>query len=273
MEMEWHSAQQNDATAAEEAPGGVAAVDRALAVLDAFRPGDAALELAELAARTGLYKSTILRLAQSLLRHRLLLRREDGRYAIGPAALRLGALYQAGQGTAEMLLPVMRALAAATGESVAFYVRAGESRICAHRVEGSRALRYAVREGEVLPLRAGAAGHVLAAFAGAEGAAFEAIRARFCHAAFGERDPEIAGIAAPVFAAPAFAAGGPPVPACGALAGALTVAGPLFRLNPAAAAGIRRPLLDAAAEATLALGGESGPLRRAAQDHHKDISA
>jgi DNA-binding IclR family transcriptional regulator len=257
--MESGSVVQNEAR--EDAASGVAAVDRALALLDAFRPGDAALELAELAARTGLYKSTILRLAQSLLRHRLLSRREDGRYAIGPAALRLGALYQASHGTAEVLLPLMRALATASGESVAYYVRAGEARICMHRVEGPRALRYAVREGEVLPLDAGAAGHVLAAFGGAAGAGFDAVRARFCHAAAGERDPEIAGIAAPVFAAG------------GLLAGALTVAGPLSRFDAAARARIRRPLLEAAAEATLGLGGEPGPLLRAASDHHEDIPA
>jgi DNA-binding IclR family transcriptional regulator len=257
--MELHSAEQNGAT--EDTANGVAAVDRALAILEAFRPGDRALELSDLAARTGLYKSTILRLLQSLLRHRLLTRREDGRYAIGPAALRLGALYQASHGTAEVLLPLMRDLARDSGESVAYYVRAGEARICTHRVEGPRALRYAVREGEVLPLRAGAAGHVLAAFGGAPGALCEAIRARFFHAASGERDPEIAGIAAPVFAAG------------GLLAGALTVAGPVTRLDPAAAARIRRPLLEVAAEATLGLGGDPAPLlQAAASDHIEDRS-
>src|SRR5215469_5119465 len=69
-------------------PGGVAAVDRALAILGAFRLEDGALTLAELAARTGIYKSTILRLAQSLIRARLLLRLDDGQYRIGPEALR-----------------------------------------------------------------------------------------------------------------------------------------------------------------------------------------
>ncbi|MBO1074909.1 IclR family transcriptional regulator [Roseomonas marmotae] len=249
--MEFYSAGQNGMDAEES--GGVAAVDRALSLLGAFRSGDHALELAELSARTGLYKSTILRLAQSLLRHRLLTRREDGRYAIGPAALRLGALYQASHDTAEVLLPLMRALSAATGESAVFYVRAGEARLCMHRVEAPRALRYTVREGETLPLNAGAPGHVLLAFGGAPGEAYDRIRARFWHAAFGERDPEIASIAAPVFTTG------------GRLAGALAVAGPLTRLDGGAMARIRRPLLEAAAEATLGFGGESGPLLRAAE--------
>ena len=46
----------------QAAPGGAAAVDRALSVLSAFRPGDKALSVTELAERTRLYKSTVLRL-------------------------------------------------------------------------------------------------------------------------------------------------------------------------------------------------------------------
>ncbi|TIS12969.1 MAG: IclR family transcriptional regulator, partial [Mesorhizobium sp.] len=61
---------------------GVAALDRAIAILDAFTIADRSLGLAEIAARTGLYKSTILRLANSLMRGQLLERLEDGRYRI-----------------------------------------------------------------------------------------------------------------------------------------------------------------------------------------------
>ena len=48
------------------APGGAAAVDRALSVLSAFRTGDVSLSVTELADRTRLYKSTVLRLLASL---------------------------------------------------------------------------------------------------------------------------------------------------------------------------------------------------------------
>ena len=58
--------------------GGVAAVDRALEILAAFEPTDKALTLAELTQRTRFYKSTILRLSQSLIRHRFLQRLDDG---------------------------------------------------------------------------------------------------------------------------------------------------------------------------------------------------
>src|SRR5512137_2838 len=77
------------------APGGAAAVDRALSLLHAFGAGDAGLSLAELAQRTGLYKSTVLRLAASLEHARFLLRTVDGRYALGPEIARLAAIHQA----------------------------------------------------------------------------------------------------------------------------------------------------------------------------------
>ena len=50
----------------DAAPGGVAAVDRALSLLRAFEQGEPELSLASLAQRTGLYKSTALRLIASL---------------------------------------------------------------------------------------------------------------------------------------------------------------------------------------------------------------
>jgi DNA-binding IclR family transcriptional regulator len=81
-----------DAGSRRASSDGVAALDRAIAILDAFTTAERSLSLAEIAARTGLYKSTILRLANSLLRGQLLERLDDGRYRVGPAAFRLGAL-------------------------------------------------------------------------------------------------------------------------------------------------------------------------------------
>ena len=71
---------------------GVSAVERALSLLDAFNELDYALTLADLARRTGLYKSTILRLAESLQRMGYLKRLADGSFQLGAAPLRLGAI-------------------------------------------------------------------------------------------------------------------------------------------------------------------------------------
>lgn len=231
--------------------GGVAALERAFAILAAFTPSDAGLTLAELAARTGLYKSTILRLIQSLLQHRFLQRLDDGRYQIGPAPLILGALYQRNLKLGDVLLPLMRELGAACGESVSFYIRDGDVRVCLHRVDSRHTVRDHVAEGDVLPLQQGSGGRVLGAFAGLPGEPYERIRRDYCCHSFGERDPDTAGISAPVFGAGQ------------RLLGALTVAGPRARIDPAFVDRMRAPLLQAALRATVALGGDARALQAA----------
>lgn len=229
--------------AAATAAGGVAAVDRALAVLRAVAGGDRPLALAEIAAATGLYKSTILRLACSLEAGGLLLRAPDGRFRLGPAIPELAARFQQGTASAEILLPAMRALAEQSGESVAFYVPAGAARMCLHRVESRQALRYSVQVGSILPMDLGSGGRVLSAFLGAPGALHEAIRQQGFHHSDGERDPQVAGVSAPVF--------GPG----GELVGALTIAGPRQRMTPARVAAVLGALRESAASVTHALGG------------------
>jgi DNA-binding IclR family transcriptional regulator len=231
---------------------GVAALDRAIAILGAFTATEPSLGLAEIAARTGLYKSTILRLAGSLLRGQLLERLADGRYRIGPAAFRLGALYQHSLASADILLPIMRELADQSWESVAFYVRSGDIRTCLYRIESKHPIRYTIREGDVMPLFAGSGGRVLAAFSGEPGEPYETIRRDWHYLSVGDRDPETAGVSAPVF--------GPGR----SLLGALTLAGPQSRVDRAFLERMTGPLLQAAARATRAFGEDSSALEQAA---------
>lgn len=242
--------EQSDGSA--PANDGVAALDRAISILNAFTAADRSLSLAEIAVRTGFYKSTILRLSGSLIKGQLLERLDDGRYRIGPAAFRLGALYQRSFVAMDVLLPVMRELSDLSLESVAFYVRSGDMRTCLHRIESKHPIRYMVREGDVLPLLAGSGGRVLAAFSGAEGEPYETIRRTYHYVSLGDRDPETAGISAPVF--------GPGR----ALIGALTLAGPRSRVDASFLARMARPLLEASARATRGFGEDVSAIERAA---------
>ena len=149
------------------APGGAAAVDRALSLLCAFRAGDEGLSLNELAERTRLYKSTVLRLLASLEHARLLLKRADGRYALGPELARLHSIYSATFSLEAEVVPALRELVASTRESAAFHVRQGEDRLCLYRVDSPQLLRDHIRAGDLLPLNKGAGGRVLMAFGGA----------------------------------------------------------------------------------------------------------
>ncbi len=215
---------------------GVAAVDRALSLLAAFRDGEAALSLAELAARTGLYKSTILRLLASLERHRCVERQADARWALGPMLFRWGSLYARARPVERQLPAALRALAEASGETASFWVRHGAHRLCLARVRAPNPIRDDMNEGDLLPLPAGAGGRVLAALDP---------RALGTIATFGERNPETAAVAAAVF--------GPG----GALAGAIGISGPRDRVAARQAAH-RVSVATAAMELTRRLGGDLG---------------
>jgi DNA-binding IclR family transcriptional regulator len=222
----------------QAAPGGAAAVDRALSLLAAFRAGDAALPLAELAARTQLYKSTALRLLASLEHARLLQRLDDGRWALGAEVARLNAIYSSSFSLEAQVLPLMRALVASTRESAAFHVRQGEQRLCLFRVDSPQTLRDHISAGDLLPLQRGAGGRVLLAYSGGRGKLAEQIRRDGVIALAGDRVPDLTGISAPVFDA-------------AGLAGALTLTLPSQRMQPGFVDAVRL----AAQQLTARLGG------------------
>jgi DNA-binding IclR family transcriptional regulator len=196
---------------------GVAAVDRALTILDALT--DEKTSLAELSKRTGLYKSTVIRLAKSLEKFGYVLRSEDGAYRLGPKVLFLGSLYQRHFNTTEIVPPVLRRMVEDLHEGASFYITDTDHRVVLHRIDASRSVRDQVHEGDRFPLSAGASGHVLRAFDGARGERFDAIRKAMYAASYGERDPEIAALACPVFGQG------------NRLVGALSVSGPKYRIE------------------------------------------
>ena len=223
---------------------GVAAVDRALAILDAFTDQDQKLSLAELAKRTGLYKSTVIRLAKSLEKARYLHRAEDGAYHLGSKVLSLGAMYQKHFGTAEIVPQTLRQIVDELHEGSSFYVRDEAQRLCLHRVESPRAVRDTIHVGDRLPLTVGAAGHVILAFSGLTGDKYDEIRKSMYAASFGERDPETAAVACPVF--------GPGQK----FIGALSVSGPRYRIEALGVQAILPVLFRHARSLTRTLGGD-----------------
>lgn len=213
------------------APGGAAAVDRALTLLGAFRTGDSALTLAELAERCRLHKSTALRLLASLEHAQCVQRLEDGRYGLGREIARLHAIYADSFSLDRVVLPRLRELVAKTGESAAYHVRQGQGaaavRLCLYRVDSPQPVRDHIKAGDVLPLRQGTGGRVLCAFdpelsaggSAGERRLYAAIRRDGFLAAQGDRLAGVAGISAPVFHAD------------GTLAAAVTLTMPAHRYD------------------------------------------
>jgi DNA-binding IclR family transcriptional regulator len=212
--------------------GGVAAVDRALMLLAAFRRGDGALTHGELAQRSQLVKSTATRLLASLAHFGLVQRLEDGRYTLGPEVARLQSIYTASFSLESVVMPALRGLVRRTRESAVFHVRQGDMRLCLYRIDSPQPIRDHVKVGDLVPLDRGAGGRVITAFEGARGAANEKIRKDGYVALVGDRSPDLAGISAPVFGAD------------GGLAGAVTLTMPSNRFTRAHVAPTRQAARD-----------------------------
>lgn len=198
---------------------GVAAVERALSILDCFTSGQDSISLKAIAERTGLYKSTILRLCASLESYGYVQRRSDGEFQLGPTLWRLGVLYRNRFNAAEHIRPVLKHLSEATGESASFYVRDGDTRICLIRHNSTQAIRHHLDEGTRLPLTTGAASHLILAYEDDAGANAEQIKRVGFAISIGERDPDTAAIAVPL------------LNSSGTFLGALVVSGLRRRFN------------------------------------------
>lgn len=224
---------------------GVAAVNRALSILSAFTDGAGTLTLAELAQKTGLYKSTILRLIASLEHAGYLRRLSSSKYQLGPQLLYLGSLYQQTFNLGDHLQPELEQLAASTGESAAFYVREGDSKVCLYRVNSTQhvVLRY-IQNGYRTELARGASGQILLAFTEPHRSDLQVIRDAPLTVSLERRESGTAAIACPVFGVTQ------------TFHGALVLAGPLTRFSPEKVRELAPPMLDAAIRATRSLGGD-----------------
>lgn len=176
---------------------GVIAVEKALALLDCFKPGEEALTLTALAQLSGYHKTTVYRLMNSLERMNYVIRRDTGVYTLGPRLLYLGKLYEQSFHLASVVQPELHALAAATGESATWYVIENGQRLCLFRAEPSEGLRETRLPGTFLPLDNSAIGQVLRHW-GQNEALFDATPVLPLFTS-GIRDPHIASLSLPVF--------------------------------------------------------------------------
>ncbi|WP_320783272.1 IclR family transcriptional regulator [Streptomyces sp. CRN 30] len=220
--------------------GGIRAVNRAWQVLRAFTPERMSLTLADLVRETGLPRTTVLRLVETLVGEGLVESGADGRIRVGTSLIAFAAFADTAWTVPAASLARMRALAAETGETVSLYVRQGTRRVVVGQAPSPNTLRHVVEPGDALTMARGSAAYVLlsleppqerdrliAEIAAAEsGGDDAALRAGTLAAAergwcvtHGEREPGNSGLAVPVpfppGAAPArrpvLAVGGPTV--------------------------------------------------------------
>lgn len=225
----------------------IAAVERALSVLDAFRTAPR-LSLSELSRRTGLFKSTLLRILATLERNGYVMRLADGRYRVGGILFELGSGYVATFQLEEVMKPALAHLVAVTGESAAFYVRAGARRQCLFRVDSPQAVRHVITAGQILDLDSAATSEILRRYEmGGPRPAAEVDYLALCRSTSGQGDVETASVAAPIFDT-------------GGFVGVINISGPVHRFTKAVAARCLTELAATASRLSRALGG-IGPVR------------
>jgi len=205
-------------------------------------------------------KSSTHRLLNELAALGIVRRTDEGRYSLGPRLLYWG---EAAADTFDLRVVAeqpMRRLRDELDESVHLYVREHDTRICIAAVEGRQVLRPFIQLGRPLPLRVGAAGKLLLAFADSQirdielsrareetasmpdapgamlGEQLEQIRAERWATSVGEREEGVSAAATAV------------VDARDRVVAALCISAPATRLDGGRFVELRQPLEDCAAE-------------------------
>nr|WP_230417459.1 IclR family transcriptional regulator [Paraburkholderia polaris] len=121
----------------------VRAVERALEILLAFRPGDKELAVAELLTRVDLSRPTLYRLLNTLEQQGFLVSSgEPQRFRLGSAVAQLAHVWMTSHSIAQLAQPMLRNLWEETTETVALFVPDGVYRLCVAEMESPQPLSF-----------------------------------------------------------------------------------------------------------------------------------
>jgi DNA-binding IclR family transcriptional regulator len=234
-------------------------LEKASDLIDFLGQAGEPVTLAHVRSALGMPKSSTHRLLSELAALGIVRRTEDGRYSLGPRLLYWGEAAADTFDLRAVAEPLMRQLRDEIGESVHLYLREGSTRVCIAAAEGRHELRPFIQLGRPLPLRVGAAGKLLLAFAekdvqereveaaragtdampNAPGAdlarQLDEVREQRWATSIAEREDGVAAVAASV------------TDSTGRVVAALCISGPATRLTPARLGAIRAPLERSAA--------------------------
>jgi DNA-binding IclR family transcriptional regulator len=241
----------------------VAAVERAVAVLETLADGPRELGTNEISRRTRLHASTVSRLLATLAAAGFVERvAASGRYRLGLRLLHLGNAVLGDIDLREVARPHLHALVELTGETATLSAPAEREAVTVDFVQSASSVQSVARLGRPSVAHATAVGKVLLAFGGAElprgklarytartltdrdALAVEVgrVRAQGWAGASGEREEDLNAIAAPVRESR------------GELAAVLGVQGPASRFDATAMERALGPLLERAGAVSDALG-------------------
>ncbi len=241
----------------------VAAVERALAVIDALSDGSPELGTNEIARRTRINASTVSRLLATLASAGIVEHvAATGRYRLGVRLLQLGNAVLARFDIREIARPHLEALVAETGETATLSIAGERDAVTVDFVQSSASVQSVAHVGRPSVAHATAVGKAMLAFGEAEVESRELERytprtitdtrklaneldrvRRLGYAeAAGEREPHLNAVAAPIFGTR------------GDLAAILGLQGPAQRFGREAMKAAVEPLLGHAREISTTLG-------------------
>lgn len=140
---------------------GIRSVQRAIDVLALFEADRSSLSLRDIVSGTGLPKTTVIRLLQTLGAAGVVWSAQGGDVVVGPRLLRWARLAAQSWRIPPAAQKTMASLAMTCSETVNLYVRSHSFRFCVAQEQGPQMIRQVVRVGSPMPLWAGAASKVL----------------------------------------------------------------------------------------------------------------
>lgn len=144
---------------------GIPALERAIDILECLAGSGEALSIRDIAARTGVVRSTVYR-SLNTLQSRALVRQTSGTtYTLGPQLLRLARAVPQGVDLVDLARPVLQELAATIGASVKLSILDGDDALVVATAEGPGAYSITTQVGRRFPLHAGGASKMLLAHA------------------------------------------------------------------------------------------------------------
>ncbi|GAA3310922.1 IclR family transcriptional regulator [Streptomyces cinereospinus] len=143
-------------------------IERAFALLGSFDSEHRAQPLAGLTRRTGMARSTALRVARQLTEVGALERLDDGRFVVGLRLLEIASLAPRGHGLRAVAMPFMEDLFHVTGHHVLLAVRNDDEALLVERLSTHDAVPIRFRVGGRIPLVSTGVGLVLLANAPAD---------------------------------------------------------------------------------------------------------
>lgn len=254
----------------------VQVLERAVRILDVLADHPRDLNAAEIADRLSLHKSTIHRLLAVLDRHALIRRNPDtGSYALGLRLFELGSRAVRGLELREQAQPFLDRLVRETGETAHICVLDGADMVSIANVEGPRTLRMPATVGRRTPAHCSAVGKAMLAFL-PETDVHELIRQRplrtYTAKTLGTPGALVANLRQARIRGYAVddeeienglrCVGAPVRNHTGEVVGAVSIAGPTFRITKGKVPMLARSVMAVARELSTALGHAQGESRR-----------